>query len=200
MGTLAVVVSALKPTSLKGVCTKEHAGNDCLGSDQDRAGLESGQLPPCVYTVLGNSSLHLSEDQHWNKSGWSRAPCGLWVHRDDGARQPEPQAGFNLPFPCCMHFPRTVLVSDSLWVSTTGFQTSRGVRKWQPTPVFLPGDSQRRGSLVGCCPWGHTESDMTEVTWQQRQQGVIFLVLEPRAGVPKMWLKSLVPQGGTLIL
>ena len=117
-----------------------------------------------------------------------------------GALQPEPQAGFNLPFPCCMHFPRTVLVSDSLWVSTTGFQTSRGVRKWQPTPVFLPGDSQRRGSLVGCCPWGHTESDMTEVTWQQRQQGVIFLVLEPRAGVPKMWLKSLVPQGGTLIL
>ena len=37
-------------------------------------------------------------------------------------------------------------------------------RKWQPTPVFLPGESQRRGSLVGCCLWGHTESDMTEVT------------------------------------
>ena len=37
-------------------------------------------------------------------------------------------------------------------------------RKWQPTPVFLPGESQGRGSLVGCSPWGHTESDMTEVT------------------------------------
>ena len=37
-------------------------------------------------------------------------------------------------------------------------------RKWQPTPVFLPGESQGRGSLVGCCLWGHTESDMTEVT------------------------------------
>ena len=35
-------------------------------------------------------------------------------------------------------------------------------RKWQPTPVFLPGESQRRGSLVGCRPWGHTESDTTE--------------------------------------
>ena len=35
-------------------------------------------------------------------------------------------------------------------------------RKWQPTPVFLPGESQRWGSLVGCRPWGHTESDMTE--------------------------------------
>ena len=37
-------------------------------------------------------------------------------------------------------------------------------RKWQPTPVFLPGESQGRGSLVGCHLWGRTESDRTEVT------------------------------------
>ena len=37
-------------------------------------------------------------------------------------------------------------------------------RKWQPTPVFLPGESQGRGSLVGCRLWGNTESDTTEVT------------------------------------
>ena len=37
-------------------------------------------------------------------------------------------------------------------------------RKWQPTPVFLPGESQGRGSLVGCRLWGHTKSDTTEVT------------------------------------
>ena len=37
-------------------------------------------------------------------------------------------------------------------------------RKWQPTPVFLPGESQGRGSLVGCCLWGRTESDTTEAT------------------------------------
>ena len=36
--------------------------------------------------------------------------------------------------------------------------------KWQPIPVFLPGESQGQGSLVGCHPWGPTESDMTEVT------------------------------------
>ena len=30
-------------------------------------------------------------------------------------------------------------------------------RKWQPTPVFLPGESQGRGRLVGCHLWGHTE-------------------------------------------
>ena len=37
-------------------------------------------------------------------------------------------------------------------------------RKWQPTPVFLPGESQGRGSLVGCRPWGRAESDSTEAT------------------------------------
>ena len=37
-------------------------------------------------------------------------------------------------------------------------------RKWQPTPVFLTGESHRRGSLVGCSLWGRTESDVTEVT------------------------------------
>ena len=37
-------------------------------------------------------------------------------------------------------------------------------RKWHPTPVFLPGESQGRGSLVGCRRWGRTEQDMTEAT------------------------------------
>ena len=37
-------------------------------------------------------------------------------------------------------------------------------RKWPPTPVFFPGESQGRGSLVGCCLWGRTESDTTEAT------------------------------------
>src|SRR5574340_701661 len=36
-------------------------------------------------------------------------------------------------------------------------------RKWQPTPVFLPRESQGWGSLVGCHLWGHTELDTTEV-------------------------------------
>ena len=35
-------------------------------------------------------------------------------------------------------------------------------RKWQPTPVFLPGESQGRQNLVGFHVWGCTESDMTE--------------------------------------
>ena len=41
-------------------------------------------------------------------------------------------------------------------------------RKWLPTPVFLPGESQGRGSLVGCPLWGCTELDTTEATQQQQ--------------------------------
>ena len=37
-------------------------------------------------------------------------------------------------------------------------------RKWQPTPVLLPGESQGWGSLVGCGLWGRTELDKTEAT------------------------------------
>ena len=43
-------------------------------------------------------------------------------------------------------------------------------RQWQPTPVFLPGGSQGRGSLVGCRLWCCTELDTTEATQQQQQQ------------------------------
>ena len=37
-------------------------------------------------------------------------------------------------------------------------------RAWQPTPVFLPGESHGQRSLVGYIPWGHKESGTTEVT------------------------------------
>ena len=47
-------------------------------------------------------------------------------------------------------------------------------RKWQPTPVFLPGEYQGRGSLLGCRLWGCTESDTTEATYQQQQQPLFY--------------------------
>ena len=48
-------------------------------------------------------------------------------------------------------------------------------RKWQPILVFLPGESQGQGSLVGCRLWGRTELDMTEEMQQQQQGGIISL-------------------------
>ena len=77
--------------------------------------------------------------------------------------------------------------ATSLWLFT--FMHWR--RKWQPTPVFLPGESQGWGSLVGCHLWGCTESDTTEAT----QQYCIF------SETPfEFWsiaeLRTLVPWGG----
>ena len=37
--------------------------------------------------------------------------------------------------------------------------------KWQPTPVFLPGESHGQSNLAGYSPWGRKELDMTEATW-----------------------------------
>ena len=37
-------------------------------------------------------------------------------------------------------------------------------RAWQPTPVFLPGESLGQKSLAGYSPWCREESDTTEVT------------------------------------
>ena len=50
------------------------------------------------------------------------------------------------------------------WVTSLSlFTFMHWRRKWQPTPVFLLGESQGRGSLVGCRLWGRTESDTTKV-------------------------------------
>ena len=55
---------------------------------------------------------------------------------------------------------------ESYWAfcQQLSYISGEGDGNWQPTPVFLPGESQGRGSLVGCRLWGCTESDMTEAT------------------------------------
>ena len=54
----------------------------------------------------------------------------------------------------------------SFWIMVfSGYMPSSVIdwrRQWHLTPVPLPGKSHGRRSLVGCSPWGHTESDTTE--------------------------------------
>ena len=45
------------------------------------------------------------------------------------------------------------------WTQLSDFIFMHWRRKWQLIPLFLPGESQGWGSLVGCRLWGHTESD-----------------------------------------
>ena len=53
-------------------------------------------------------------------------------------------------------------------------------RKWQPTAVFLPGEFQGRGRLMGCHLWGRTESDRTEATYSSSIfLDPVFLLFSP---------------------
>ena len=57
-----------------------------------------------------------------------------------------------------------IVLSVTFYSLFTRLQALGRRRKWQPTPVFLPGESQGRQSLVGCRLWGGTEMDTTEAT------------------------------------
>ena len=59
---------------------------------------------------------------------------------------------------------RSLKVGHDWETSLSLFSFMHWRRKWQLTPVFLPVESQGRGSLVGCRLWGRTESDTTEMT------------------------------------
>ena len=55
-----------------------------------------------------------------------------------------------------------------LWVGKIPWR-----RAWQPTPVFLSGESRRQRSLVGCSLWGHKKLDTTELTYQAQHVQLI---------------------------
>ena len=59
--------------------------------------------------------------------------------------------------------------------------------------MFLPGESHGQRSLVGCSPWGRTESDTTEATWQQ-QQYIHHGFLEITSRAPHFLKKLLILQ------
>ena len=63
-------------------------------------------------------------------------------------------------------------------------------RQRHPTPALLPGESQGRGSPMGCRLWGRTESDTTEVTQQQNNR---WHKQRPRAGPQALGCNQLLP-------
>ena len=77
--------------------------------------------------------------------------------------------------PCRLQSMGSLRVGHDWTTSLSLFAFMHWRRKWEPTPVFLPGESQGWRSRVGCCLWGCTESDTTEVTWQQQHSGKICI-------------------------
>ena len=94
-------------------------------------------------------------------SVWATSPWQLWL----GTYSVGSFFFFSSQICCPLRFqnsPQTHLYEGFLLFGN--FSSSMQRRKWQPSPVFLPGESQGWGSLVGCHLWGRKESDTTKVT------------------------------------
>ena len=103
----------------------------------------TGNLLQC--SCLGNS-MH--------KGAWWATVHGVARVRHDLATQAPP---------CFPYIIKKLTVYQIIYLSSfICTSPSNGRRQWQPTPVLSPGKSHGRRSLVGCSPWGCTESDTTE--------------------------------------
>ena len=68
-----------------------------------------------------------------------------------------------------LQFMGSLRVGHNWTTSLSLFPFMHWRRRWQPTPVFLPGESQGQESLVGCRLWGCTELDTTKAMQQLQQ-------------------------------
>ena len=104
------------------------------------------------------------------KAGYSmeKSFCWPFIHPMEKAMAPHSSTpAWKIPWmeePGRLQSMGSLRVGHDCETSLSLFTFMHWRRKWQPTPVFLPGESQGRGSLVGCRLWGRIESDTTEVT------------------------------------
>ena len=117
--------------------------------------LEDGERWPVRGSLKYNTVLQL--DQFYKEQGkWVEA---MATHSSTLA--------WKIPW---MEVPGRLQIMGSLrvghyWVTSLSlFTFMHWRRKWQPTPVFLPGECQGQRNLLSCHLWSHTESDTTEAT------------------------------------
>ena len=125
--------------------------------------LSEPQFPIPVKRRGGLDALHGNQLVYWLK-------CAFLEHVLEKAMAPHSSTlAWKIPW---MEEPGRLQSMGSLrvghdWVTSLSLFTLMHWRRiWQPTPVFLPGESQGRGILVGCRLWDRTELDTTEVTQQ----------------------------------
>ena len=89
----------------------------------------------------------------------------IW-HRDRGCTAPHSSTlAWKIPWtkePDGLQSMGLQRVGHDWAISLSLFTFMHWRRTWQPTPVFLPREPQGLRGLVGCRPWGHTDSDTTE--------------------------------------
>ena len=111
---------------------------------------------PIHYFIGLNNSDHL-EAAHT----LMRAMGSIWIHLEKAMAPHSSTLAWKTP---CTEEPGRLQSMGSRrvghdWATSLSFLSfTHWRRRWQPTPVFLSGESQGQGSLVGCCLWVHTES------------------------------------------
>ena len=78
----------------------------------------------------------------------------------------------------CIYMCKDVCLYVDPWVGKIPWR-----KAWQPTLVFLPGESYGQKSLEGYSPWGRTESDMTEVTEHAYSTSICWLEVNQEANI-----------------
>ena len=114
---------------------------------------------------------------HWDIWGWAPSTFaglgGRWWKNETGLQSTFPQQMIPPAWMCSPKWTITLIRVCGKETETSIFSPLRESPHndsiaysllWQPTSVFLPGESQGRGSPVGCRLWGRTESDTAEVT------------------------------------
>ena len=127
----------------------------------------SGSFPMSWFFTSGAQSIGASASVlPMNIQGWF--PLGLTSLTSEKAVAPHSSTvAWKIPWteePGGLQSMGSLRVGHDWVTSLSLFTFMPWRRKWQPTPVFLPGESQGLGSLVGCCLWGRIESDTTEAT------------------------------------
>ena len=121
----------------------------------------------CRFSFIGDHSRLLSA-QRWHKRNQQMNFNFSHVFISEKAMTPHSSTfAWKIPWteePGRLHSMGSLRVRQDTATSLSLFTFMHWRRKWQPTPVFLPGESQGQGSLVGCRLWGRTESDITEAT------------------------------------
>ena len=127
---------------------------------------------PKDWVLMLQKATKWSED--WNLQSLLYQPSGrqrgLWLTQSpvgEGNGTPLQYFAWKIPWteePSKLQSMGLLRVGHDWVTSLSLFTFMHWRRKWQPIPVFLPGESQGRGSLVGCHLWGHTELDTTKLT------------------------------------
>ena len=110
-------------------------------------------IPPSIRVFSSESTLHMRWPKYWSFSlsiSPSNEHSGLVCFRMDWL-------DFFAVQETLKSLPQHHSSKASILWRSAFFTVQLSLRrKWQPTPVFLPGETQARGSLVGCRLWRRT--------------------------------------------